>query len=106
VDFSAPHGRVEFACLQNLRLVWVMPAITGRRHRAQGLVTEPLYARVTPERRAQAQATAEALGISLGAYVDRLLAREATFLDEQSRPVWWTDPVPTGQKELPLTRSA
>ena len=106
VDLSMVHGRVAFSCLQSLRLVWSMPAIKGRRHRAQGLVTEPLYARVTPERRAQAQATAEALGISLGAYVDRLLAREATFLNEQGRPVWWTDPVPTDQEELPLTQTA
>lgn len=82
-----------------------MPAIKGRTHR-RGTETEVLFARVTPERRAQAAATAEALGISLGAYMDQLLAREAEQLDERGRPSWWATPVPGDQEELPLNKSA
>ena len=85
--------------------VWAMPAIKGRRHR-QGVETKVLFARVTPERCAQAAATAEALGISLGAYMDELLAREAAQLDERGRPIWWAMPVPRDQEELPLNKSA
>jgi hypothetical protein len=78
-----------------------MAAIKGRTHRL-GVATEVLYARVTPSRRSQAHATAEALGISLGAYMDQLLAREAAELDESGRPRWWSEPVPRDQAELPL----
>jgi hypothetical protein len=55
---------------------------------------------VQPDRHAKAQAAASALGISLAAYIDHLLAHEE--LDEEGRPLWWADAVPADQEELPL----
>lgn len=84
-----------------------MSAVRGRRPRPAGELTVPIQARVAPELHAKAQETADALKVSLSHYIARLLAHEqATALDENGRPIWWTDPLPTDQEELPLTRSA
>lgn len=53
-----------------------------------------------------AEDAARALGVSRDAYLDRLLAREKEYADAQGRPVWWNDPVPMDQEELPLSRTA
>jgi hypothetical protein len=45
---------------------------------------------------------AEALGVSRDYYLEKVLARAGEQLDEHGRPLWWTDPVPTDQQELPL----
>jgi len=60
--------------------------------------------RLVPAAWKKAETAASALRISRDAYLDALLLREE--LDEQGRPVWWADPAPTDQEELPLTRSA
>jgi hypothetical protein len=77
-----------------------MAAIKGRKHRVGVAEYERLGARVPPELKAQAERTAAALGVSAGAYLSALLAREE--LDEHGRPVWWSDPVPRDQQELPF----
>lgn len=53
-----------------------------------------------------AERAAAALGVSRDAYLDQVLAREAAALDERGRPLWWTDPVPGDQEELPLHKTA
>jgi hypothetical protein len=60
--------------------------------------------RLIPEAWQKAETAAAALGVSRDAYLDALLMREQ--LDERGRPVWWTDPTPRDQEELPLTKSA
>ena len=47
---------------------------------------------------------ADSLGISISAYVERLLEREE--LDALGRPVWWDEPCARDQEELPLPQSA
>jgi hypothetical protein len=59
---------------------------------------------VEPETLDRVYAVAEALGVSLTAYVEELIRHDQ--LDEQGRPVWWTDPAPQDQEELPLTQTA
>jgi hypothetical protein len=49
-----------------------------------------------------AQTAAAALGVSRDAYLDAVLLRERDQLDEQGRPVWWTEDAPVSQEELPL----
>jgi len=75
-------------------------AVKGRAHRTGVPDAVKLQARVAPSRYAKAQAAADALGVSLGTYLDELLEREQ--VDELGRPLWW----PANQEELPLTRSA
>ncbi|WP_143448467.1 hypothetical protein [Kineosporia sp. A_224] len=77
-----------------------MAAIKGRRHRSGVSQAVALQVRVQPAQRAKAETAAAALGISVAAYIDRLLAEEV--LDEAGRPLWWTQPVPADQEELPL----
>lgn len=77
-----------------------MAAVKGRTHRRGVSNTVLLQARVQPDRHAKAQAAAAALGISLAAYIDQLLAHEE--LDEQGRPLWWATSVSADQEELPL----
>lgn len=81
-----------------------MPAMKGRRRRADNVPTVLLQARVDPQLRAKANRAAEALGISMASYMEHLLAHEQ--LDAHGRPVWWTDDAPADQEELPLSRSA
>lgn len=77
-----------------------MARIAGRRVRSDVRDQEPLRVRVSPENSQKVELAAAALGISKAAYVDALLSREQ--LDPRGRPLWWTDPVPTDQEELPL----
>lgn len=76
-----------------------MPPIKGRRPRP-GVVTVRVNAHVTPETKAKADAIADALGISMSAYLEDLIRQEQ--LDEQGRPVRRMAPVPRDQEELPL----
>jgi len=77
-----------------------MAAVKGRTHRRGVSNAVLLQARVQPERHAKAQAAAAALGISVAAYIDQLLAHEE--VDEHGRPLWWTASVSADQEELPL----
>jgi hypothetical protein len=77
-----------------------MAAIKGRKHRVGVRDHRPMTGHVPPEIKAKAESMAAALGISLGAYLEELLRREQ--VDEHGRPVWWTDPAPRDQEELPL----
>lgn len=81
---------------------WIppMPGVPGRRYRTGVANHIPLRVRLSPESHARAQQVADALGVSVTAYVDRLLAHDD--LDAHSRPVWW-GPAPRDQEELPLT---
>jgi hypothetical protein len=81
-----------------------MAGVQGRRHRTGVANAERLLVRVDPAHAEKARTAATALGISVTAYVDALLGHEQ--LDEHGRPLWWKDPVPTDQKELPLSESA
>jgi hypothetical protein len=60
--------------------------------------------RLHADRHAKVQRVASALGISAAAYLDALLEHEE--LDERDRPVWWQDPAPAEQEELPLAQTA
>ncbi len=66
--------------------------------------TATIYARVDPDAHAKAHAAAAALGVSVAAYVEQLLARDE--VDETGRPVWWEGPPSTSQEELPLRQTA
>jgi hypothetical protein len=77
-----------------------MPRIPGRLVRSDVADQEPLRVRVAPANKLKAEQAAAALGISMTAYVDALLTHEQ--LDERGRPLWWADPVPADQEELPL----
>jgi hypothetical protein len=84
-----------------------MAAIKGRRHRTGVADAKPFRMSLRPALRAKADRTTTALGISLAAYLDELVARDRT--DETGRPDWWADPVPGDQgdqEELPLSKSA
>ena len=96
--------RGEFSLIANARLDRTMAAVKGRKQRRGVSHAVQLNARVLPDRREKALRAAEALGISVNAYIDALLDREQ--LDERGRPLWWDSPVPTDQEELPLKTSA
>lgn len=81
-----------------------MAAVKGRKHRVGVSDYVRLVADVPPETKALVNATAQALGISVSAYLAVLLARQE--LDEQGRPAWWDLPVPRDQEVLLLTQSA
>lgn len=70
-----------------------MAAVKGRRRRHEPngvtLVTVPMQGRVSPTTRDKARSVADALGVSMSAYLDSLVANDQ--LDENGRPVWWTD---------------
>jgi hypothetical protein len=55
---------------------------------------------VEPETLDRVYAIAETLGVSLTAYVEELIRHDQ--LNERGRPVWWPDPEPHDQQELPL----
>ena len=76
----------------------------ARRPVGVGAKATPSTVRLIPEAWQKAETAAAALGVSRDAYLDALLLREQ--LDERGRPLWWTDPVPQDQVELPLTQSA
>lgn len=90
--------------LAEIRLNPSMAGVKGRKHRTGVADAVQLGARVMPANKAKAAEIAQALGISVNAYLDALLEHEE--LDERGRPVWWDRPVPADQEELPLTRSA
>ncbi|WP_380169779.1 toxin-antitoxin system HicB family antitoxin [Jannaschia sp. R86511] len=81
-----------------------MSAIKGRAKRTSQEPVVILQARVSPTIRAKAHEAAAALGISVAAYVEQLIAHEQ--LDETGRPVWWPETPHPHQEELPLSRSA
>lgn len=101
---DTPRGSWSAACMQVSARVEDMPAIKGRHTRAANAPTVLLQARVDPKLREKAHRAAGALGISMASYMEHLLAHEE--LDANGRPVWWTDPAPADQEELPLSRSA
>lgn len=78
-------------------MIGCVAAVRGRRQNPTGGEWE-IRARVGKEQHAKAIQMADALGISLAALVDRLIAREQT--DERGRPTWW--PYDDQQEELPL----
>ena len=61
-----------------------MAAVKGRKMRRGVSHAVQLNARVLPDRREKVLRVAEALGISVNAYMDALIAREV--LDESGRP--------------------
>jgi hypothetical protein len=73
-----------------------MAAMKGRRLRRPA-ATATIYARVNPDAHAKAHAAATALGISVAAYVEQLLARDEVGPD--GRPVWWDRPPPLSPEE-------
>ncbi len=82
-----------------------MPAIAGRRRRtATANATAVLQARVAPQVRTKAHETADALGVSMAVYIQRLIEHDE--LDERGRPTWWTEEYDAHQEELPLQHSA
>ena len=82
-----------------------MAAVKGRTQRkGVGASTVQMNLRVSTHMRTKVQRAADALKISEAAYLDALLEREE--LDDQGRPLWWRDPVPGDQEELPLPQSA
>lgn len=78
-----------------------MSAIRGRRRRSHVGKPEPviMQARVAPERRAKANRAADAAGISLAEYLERLIDRDE--VDAAGCPVW-LPPHNDNQEELPL----
>lgn len=77
-----------------------MPALPGRRPRVITGGTSILQARVNPELRDKAHRAAEALGVSMAAYVEALIEHDE--LDHDGRPTWWPDDADAYQGELPL----
>ncbi len=62
---------------------------------------EKFYGYVLPELCEKARTSAAAAGLSIGAYLERLIA--ADQVDADGRPLWATnDPNPTSQEQLPL----
>ncbi len=80
-----------------------MAAIKGRAKRPANVPTVILQARVRPAVRDKAHAAAAALGISVAAYIEQLVAHEQ--VDEKGRPLWWVCE-DADQEELPLSQSA
>ena len=74
----------------------------GRTQRTRGVgpSTRPSTVRMREAMWEKAEQAAASLGVSRDAYLDRYMEREE--LDEHGRPVWWTDPIPADQQELPL----
>lgn len=83
-----------------------MATVKGRRKRVGAAGSVQLNVRVHQDRKRKAEQIADALGVTLNAYFDSLLAREQ--LDEAGRPLWWPEQeVPSpGQGELPLAHAS
>jgi hypothetical protein len=75
-----------------------MPLRPGATRRPNGTPTVLMQAHVHPDVRERAKELAGAAGVSLSAYLERLIANERA--DDQGRPVWW--PADDEQEELPL----
>jgi hypothetical protein len=102
------------ACIDSGRFE-PMSAVKGRRPRPRSsgapdpIPTVPLQARIPVEVHRQAQATADALKVSLTRYIQSLLEHDqSTALDEDGRPTWWTETPAEeeAQEVLPLKTSA
>ena len=62
---------------------------------------EKFYGYVLPDLCEKARASASAANLSIGAYLERLIA--ADQVDAEGRPLWATnDTIPAGQEQLPL----
>jgi hypothetical protein len=62
---------------------------------------EKFYGYVLPELCEKARMSAAAANLSIGAYLERLIA--ADQVDADGRPLWATNhPAPTNQEQLPL----
>lgn len=62
---------------------------------------EKFYGYVLPQLCEKARASAAAANLSIGAYLERLIA--ADQVDADGRPLWATsDPAPVSQEQLPL----
>jgi hypothetical protein len=83
-----------------------MPPIAGRQKRAPKAPPLLLQSRVDPELRARVYAAAEAVGLSISAYVEQALAHAHEHVDEDGRPEWWPDKADPKQEELPLTKAS
>ena len=81
-------------------VITCMPAVKGRKHRSGVSGAVSTRVRLDPAQKEKAELAATALGISMTTYIEALIARDA--VDERGRPVWWTDPAPGDQEELPL----
>lgn len=77
-----------------------MSAVAGRRHRSFAHGDEPvlMQGRVRRDVRAKANAAAQAAGITLAAYLERLVDRDE--VDSGGCPIWLTPA--NAQEELPL----
>ena len=74
------------------------------RSRRRGVQLVPLKARVRQAAHDRAHQAAAALGVTMAEYVEALLLHDEQGPD--GRPIWWTQPAPRDQEELPLTQSA
>jgi hypothetical protein len=85
--------------------VETMSAVKGRKRRPHSdEPTVPLQAQVPPSARIKARGIADALGVSLGIYLEQLLEREE--LDHLGRPKWWGEMDDPQGKLLDIERAA
>lgn len=66
-----------------------MPAVKGRRHLGENRRTAQIKGTVRPSSRDKANAAADALGISLSAYLDALIDQDQ--VDPSGRPLWGSE---------------
>ena len=63
-----------------------MPSVKGRAHRPSGGPTRLLQGRVAPEAHEAARAAADEEGLSIAAYIERLVLEDAKRRAENPRP--------------------
>ena len=81
-----------------------MAAVRGRSSRpATAAGTVPLQGRVAPEVREKARRAADAAGISIATYLERLVAQDE--VDQNGCPTW-LEPRHKDQGVLPLSKTA
>jgi hypothetical protein len=78
-------------------------AVKGRASRPGTGATVPLQGRVAPEIRDKARRAADAAGISMAAYLERLVAQDP--VDDNGCPTW-LNPRNDDQGVLPLDKTA
>ncbi len=79
-------------------------AVKGRASRPPtGAATVPLQGRVAPEIRDKARRAADAAGISMATYLERLIAQDP--VDDNGCPTWLKS-CPDDQGVLPLSKTA
>jgi len=82
-----------------------MPAVRGRAAAPRGEDgTVPLQGRVHPRIRQKARDVADAAGISIAVYLERLIERDE--LDANGVPTWLEPSAPRNQEVLPLGKTA